>query len=387
MITIRKPLCFSEIGRKENQEDYLFPSEATNRTRVFIMCDGMGGHDNGEVASATAATALGEYLTGFAKKGKMVDIPRFEAGLAAAYDALDAIDTNSAKKPGTTLTCLCLNKDSYLVAHIGDSRIYHIRPSLFNKETRRGGILYQSSDHSLVNDLLQAGEISEEEAKVFPQKNVITRAMQPHLPKRYKADVFLYDDIQEGDYFFLCCDGVLEQLSNEDLCSILADEALNDAQKLSKIKAVCDGRTRDNYTCWLVPVDKVSIDSKSEISEVINAEVDVEVDDSSDDALIGKAVDTITVDNRSQSRSTEKQPLSNKEEAQKRKTVSINIPIPSLPKLPDIRLKTIAKWLISIIAAILIIGCLYTVYKYFTSDKDITNKIEQILEKEPTSKQ
>lgn len=255
MITIKQPLCFSEIGKKDNQEDYLYPSHADTNTRVFILCDGMGGHDNGEVASQTAANVLGDYLSSCSK----IDIPTFETGLAKAYDALDNIDTNSIKKPGTTMTCFCLNDDNYLVAHIGDSRIYHIRPSLFDKETKRGGILYQSSDHSLVNDLLKAGELSEEEARSFPQKNIITRAMQPHLTARYKADTYLFNDIQSGDYFFLCCDGVLEQLSNENLCEILADNHLSDQQKIDKIKSICYGKTRDNFTCWLIPIDKVKL--------------------------------------------------------------------------------------------------------------------------------
>lgn len=271
MITIHNPLCFSEIGRKDNQEDFLFPSDADASTRVFILCDGMGGHDNGEIASRTAATALGGFLTAC----KDVDEPTFEAGLAAAYDALDKIDTNSAKKPGTTMTCLCINPDSCLVAHIGDSRIYHIRPSLYDPKEKRGGIIYQSADHSLVNDLLKAGEITEEEARDFPQKNIITRAMQPHLSKRYKADIHEIYDIKSGDYFFLCCDGILERLSNEMLCEILADETLSNDAKLSKIKAVCDGNTRDNYSCWLVPVDKAVIETLSKDSDVIMADVEV----------------------------------------------------------------------------------------------------------------
>ncbi|MDE6026558.1 MAG: protein phosphatase 2C domain-containing protein [Muribaculaceae bacterium] len=272
MIKIRKPLCFTEIGRKDNQEDYLFPVQADADSRVFILCDGMGGHDNGEVASMTAGSTLGKFLTSCTN----VDMPTFEAGLEKAYDALDGIDTGSAKKPGTTMTCLCLNEESYLVAHIGDSRIYHIRPSLFNPETKRGGILYQSSDHSLVNDLLKAGEIDEEEARNFPQKNVITRAMQPHLKKRYKADIYMFDDIMGGDYFFLCSDGILEQLSNEQLCEILASEKLIDEEKIAKIKSVCDGNTRDNYTCWLIPVDKVTLGSKTVTTQAIRADVEEE---------------------------------------------------------------------------------------------------------------
>ena len=268
MITIRQPLSFTEIGQKDNQEDYLFPSRADEETRVFIMCDGMGGHDNGEVASMTAANALGNYLSSCSA----IDIPVFETGLAKAYDALDNIDTNSLKKPGTTMTCLCLNEDNYLVAHIGDSRIYHIRPSLYNFNTKRGGILYQSSDHSLVNDLLKAGELTEDEAKDFPQKNIITRAMQPHLAKRYKADVYTFDDIQGGDYFFMCSDGILERLSNEALCEILAQDNLSDELKLAKIKSICENKTKDNYTCWLIPIDKPNVkETNSKNTQIIQA--------------------------------------------------------------------------------------------------------------------
>lgn len=268
MIRIRKPLCFSEIGRKENQEDALYPADADASARVFILCDGMGGHENGEVASATVANALGAYLSAC----REVDIPVFESGLTRAYEALDTIDCNGGKRPGTTMTCLCLNDDSYLVAHIGDSRIYHIRPSLFDAATGRGGILYQSSDHSLVNDLLKAGEITEAETRDFPQKNIITRAIQPGVANRQRADAYMFDDLLPGDYFFICCDGVLEQLSNAKLCAILADRKFDDAGKLVAIKAICDGRTRDNYTCWLIPVDKVSLKDTDTPSGTIMAE-------------------------------------------------------------------------------------------------------------------
>lgn len=268
MIEIRQPLYFSEIGKKDNQEDYLYPIDADANTRTFNLCDGMGGHDNGEVASKTAATTLGEFLSRFQE----IDSPTFEEGLSKAYDALDGIDTNSTRKPGTTMTCLCLNANNYLVAHIGDSRIYHIRPSLFNPETGRGGILYQSSDHSLVNDLLKAGEITEEEARNFPQRNIITKAMQPHLETRFKADIYEFNDIATGDYFFLCSDGVLEKLSNNRLCQILSDSSLKDEEKLAEIKQICDDETKDNYSCWLIPVDKVRIEATSDSPNLIKAE-------------------------------------------------------------------------------------------------------------------
>jgi protein phosphatase len=271
MITINEPLCFSEIGKKPNQEDFLFPQTASESNRIFILCDGMGGHEKGEVASSTAATALGRYLSHI--NGEITE-DIFKSALSSAYDALDLIQCDSGKTPGTTMTCLCINENSYLVAHIGDSRIYHIRPSLYRADDRRGGILYQSSDHSLVNDLLKAGELTEEEARVFPQRNVITRAMQPRLDNRYKADIYTFDDIRDGDYFFLCCDGILEQITNELLCEILSDTNLSNQDKLDKIKATCDGKTKDNYTCWLIQIDKVLLNKSQTVSHVIQADIE-----------------------------------------------------------------------------------------------------------------
>ena len=257
-IIIRKPLGFSEVGKKDNQEDYLWPEleTVTADNRVFLMCDGMGGHDSGEVASQTAATALGEYITNHTAPDGIVNKAMFEEALAYAYDELDKVDTMAVKKMGTTMTCVVLHNDGALLAHIGDSRIYHIRP-LNDGSDKLKDIIYQTSDHALVNDLIKAGELTEEEADHFPQKNVITRAMQPHLERRFKADIHNLTDIKAGDYFFLCSDGVLEQLSNANLCAILSNPDMDDSEKLQAIKNVCFGRTRDNYTCWLIPVDSV----------------------------------------------------------------------------------------------------------------------------------
>lgn len=257
-ITIRQPQCFSEIGTRDNQEDYLWPlpQDATTASRVFLMCDGMGGHDHGEVASRTAATTLGTYLTTHQAADGVLTKLMFERALAYAYDQLDLVDDGSKKKMGTTMTCVALHRGGALVAHIGDSRVYHIRPALAVGDGR-SGIIYQSADHSLVNQLLRIGEITAEEAANFPQKNVITRAMQPHLERRHKADIFNFADVQAGDYFFLCSDGVLEQLTNDTLGEILKDSRLTDEGKLCAIRQVCEGKTRDNHTCWLIPIDKV----------------------------------------------------------------------------------------------------------------------------------
>lgn len=271
-ITIRQPQSFSEIGRKDNQEDCIYPSadKVNDQNRFFILCDGMGGHENGEVASTTVCDALGHFFESHLPDDGVMTTDLFKEALSYAYDELDKKDTGGLKKMGTTMTCLYLHRKGYLVAHIGDSRIYHIRPHT--------GIVYQSSDHSLVNDLLRAGELTEEEALNFPQKNVITRAMQPNLERRHKADVFSFSDIKKGDYFFLCCDGVLEQLTNDQLSEILSDKKLNDAQKLEAIKQICDGNTKDNYTCYLIPIDNVREEKGDSSAEQVDVVVGVEAD-------------------------------------------------------------------------------------------------------------
>ncbi len=268
-ITIRQPLSFSEIGRKDNQEDCIYPSasEANDRNRVFVLCDGVGGHENGEVASQTVCEVLGSSLNHVLEAAPVVTADMFREALAHAYDELDKKDSGGMKKMGTTMTCLCLHSEGCLVAHIGDSRIYHLRPTCTDVEKGRLGIVYQSSDHSLVNDLLRAGELTEEEAQNYPHKNIITRAMQPHQERRCKADIFSFRDVREGDYFFLCSDGVMEQLTNEKLCSIVADKALNDEEKLEAIRGVCAGETRDNYTAYLIPIEGVVAEEGDQESE------------------------------------------------------------------------------------------------------------------------
>jgi protein phosphatase len=273
-ITIRRPLWFTEIGSKDNQEDFLWPSPAkvNERQRIFILCDGMGGQDSGEIASETAATSIGVYLTSHRPKDGYITEELLNDALSYAYDELDKKDNpSSQRKMGTTMACVILHRGGVLAAHIGDSRIYHIRPSLANTENGLSGIIYQSADHSLVNDLIRAGELTEEEAKTFSQKNVITRAMQPHLERRYKAEVYNIDDVQQGDFFFICCDGVLEQLSNEKLGSIISEESFGDEDKAAAIKSVCDGKTKDNYSCWLIPIDEVTREDsdKESVEEVV----------------------------------------------------------------------------------------------------------------------
>lgn len=257
-IQIRKPIGYSQIGRKDQQEDAVWPSfsDVSADNPCIILCDGVGGSEHGEVASQTSSKVIGEYLTNIIKDSETVTDADVQKAVNLAYDELEKIDTEGSESGkvsmATTLTCVCLHNDGILAAHMGDSRIYLVRPG--------EGLKYQSNDHSLVNALLQAGEITEEEAVNFPRKNVITRAIQPHCERRYKAEVHQLTDIQSGDYIFLCCDGVLEQLTNERLVEILSMNC-SDKDKLALLEAESTDKTRDNYTAYLIPIDNVEGES------------------------------------------------------------------------------------------------------------------------------
>lgn len=290
-ISIRQPLSYSHIGKKDKQEDCIYPpaGKATPENRFFILCDGMGGHEDGEVASNTVCETLGRFFEEHQPETGFFTDELFQEGLAEAYDALDRKDTGAVRKMGTTLTFIYFHNRGCVAAHMGDSRIYQVRPGI--------GVLYQSSDHSLVNDLIKIGELSPDEAQHYPQKNVITRAMQPHQERRSRAEIHRLSEIQAGDYFFLCCDGVLEQLTNEILYSILSDKSLTDEEKMQAIEAVGKDVTRDNYTAYLIPIDLVipdELDRKGPNDGLIMATMEAESNqEASPDSQTEKPVEAI----------------------------------------------------------------------------------------------
>lgn len=244
-------LSIQEMGQRSNQEDSLFPPYAQDAQEgsLYILCDGMGGHAAGEVASQTVCEAMSRYVAGHARADGYFGQADFDAALDAAYDALDAKDTDDEKKMGTTLTFVKFHAGGCFTAHIGDSRIYHIRPS----EHR---ILHMTRDHSLVNDLVKLGELTPEEAKTSRQKNIITRAVQPHQERRVKADCLNITDLRAGDYFYLCSDGMLEQSEDEEILNILSLPR-PDADKVGILRGATKDN-RDNHSAYLVRIVAVS---------------------------------------------------------------------------------------------------------------------------------
>ena len=246
-----QPQAINELGNRKNQEDTVFPAfgSATPDSRLFLVCDGMGGYARGEVASATVSKAVSDYINGRHDFDTPLDDQVFAAALGSAYDALDQADHEEENKMGTTLTMICLHQGGCLAAHIGDRRIYHLRPST-------GEILYRSRDHSLVQQLYEMGEIGYWEMKTSPKKNIVMRAMQPHQETRAKAELVHITDIRPGDYFYMCTDGMLEKMEDDELMSIIGDKDVDDEQKCQRLKEATAGNA-DNHSAYLIHIARV----------------------------------------------------------------------------------------------------------------------------------
>lgn len=271
-----------EFGQRKDslgnphQEDSMFPEfgKQSDDDRLFILCDGMGGHDAGEVASATVCEAMSRSVLndGHDKEGAFT-VDDFNEALNAAFDALDEKDSGAEKKMGTTMTFLKLHNEGAFIAHMGDSRVYQIRPGKNGEETE---IKFQTEDHSLVNDLIKVGELTKDEARYSKQKNIITRAMQPNMGRRPKADIYETVDIKAGDYFYMCSDGMLEQPEMEEgtsLKNIFSEMGGSDEHKVEILKSVTE-KNRDNHTAFIIhilevedPIEKTTTENTSVASD------------------------------------------------------------------------------------------------------------------------
>ena len=305
-IKLFPPQAIHEMGQRDNQEDAIYPlkGKATADDKLFLVCDGMGGHAKGEVASRTVAATIATFIRkNLDSASQALTDELLLAAIEEAYSALDERDDGSFKKMGTTLTLVSFHKGGATVAHIGDSRIYHLRPST-------GEILYKSRDHSLVYELYQAGELSYKEMKTSPQKNVITRAMMPGEDSRTRADIVHITDIKAGDYFYHCSDGMLEEMDDDELMEIFKSD---DSDQL-KAKKLIDATTgsKDNHSAYLLHVATVEAEpgddqlESNEATAMCNA-INVE-------KRLGKAdLDIIDVDEDDED--TQQVPDGNKDDA------------------------------------------------------------------------
>jgi protein phosphatase len=233
-------------GVRSNMEDYIYPVESMTGIddRLFIVCDGMGGHAAGEVASKLACETLAKYLLPIHPEEEI------NPQLLAAFDQVQtAFDNYMNENPdslgmGTTLVLAMIHNKGISVMHCGDSRLYHFR---------NGEIMWMSSDHSLVNEWVQKGLITPEEAFGHPRSNVITRAIQGASVQRVKPDLHLLDDIEGGDYLFMCTDGVTNSINDKDLCHIFGKNS-STSEKVTTITSLCDRSSKDNYSAFIIKI-------------------------------------------------------------------------------------------------------------------------------------
>lgn len=253
-IKLVAPLGISEKGQYPVQCNSFFPHLADVKAsdKVFVLCDGISGHARSEVASAVVAQAIGEWMSNNVDLSQQLTGVTVRRAVVDAQEKLDA--TYSRFEPsrfpmGTTLALLAFGDFGVAAAHIGNTRVYHLRPS--NRE-----ILYRSRDHSLVNDLFVAGRLTRAEAEASNKKNVLTRAMLPGPCNAAVPDVAFITDVKAGDYFMLCCDGITNELSDKKLKDVLCNSSLSNAQKLASLKMLTDN-VPANHSILLIEVESV----------------------------------------------------------------------------------------------------------------------------------
>ncbi len=250
-ISLNQAYSFTQLGRRANQEDARYPDcdAPQGGQHFFVVCDGVGGNEKGEVASRTVCDAFGKALADF-DWSRPLTTADFERALDFAFSELQRIATPENRGMATTLTFAAFHVGGCFIAHIGDSRVYYVRPGQ--------GIVYRTDDHSLVNALVRAGVITAEEAETHPDRNVITRSVCiPEADQeRSSATVVNIDDVRPGDYVFLCSDGVLKRLTDQALVDCLS-QPTSDAAKCAHIAAMSID-SDDNNTAYLVSVASVA---------------------------------------------------------------------------------------------------------------------------------
>ena len=210
----------SDVGRVRelNEDSYALVPEGN----TVIVCDGMGGHAAGEVASATAAQTIADLVKGqpaqivdLLASGAASPLPKDAAALALAVRIANRRVYNAAARShklrgmGTTVAAASFSNGMVATAHVGDSRVYRIA----------GGKIQQlTTDHSWIAELVQSGQVKPEDADSFADKNVITRALgtRPNV----QVDVGLYP-VAAGEVYLLCSDGLCGYVSDAEILSVV----------------------------------------------------------------------------------------------------------------------------------------------------------------------
>lgn len=218
--------------RNNNEDAFLV------QDRLFVVADGMGGHSAGEVASGLAVSSLRDGATAITD----------EASLAAAlHTANEVIHTESMMNHvrhgmGTTIAALLANDDAIVVAHVGDARIYRWVDGTLSRVTK---------DHSYVQELVDEGIITLEEARVHPRRNIVTRALGIDAEVDISTATL---PVTIGGRYVLCSDGLVDEVTDSEISAILGRHESAQAAAEALVTAANSAGGRDNVTVIVVDV-------------------------------------------------------------------------------------------------------------------------------------
>ncbi len=252
MLRVAEHFEKSDTGRQRRaNEDSFFV-----RAPLFVVADGMGGAQAGEVASRLAAET---FAGGLPDDGTPEQ--RLEARVREANQRIHEVsqEDRALNGMGTTLTAAYLDGDELALAHVGDSRAYLLRDGELSRLTR---------DHTLVEELVRRGELTEQEAAEHPQRSIITRALGPEPD----IDIDLHTHrAQAGDVLLLCSDGLTGMIGEDEVAEILSGAGgLGDAGR-ALVQAANEAGGRDNITVVLFRLEEVGAAGPAERASVAGA--------------------------------------------------------------------------------------------------------------------
>lgn len=239
-----KAFAKTDIGSKRSMnQDFLYCNETSVGSfhNLFIVADGMGGHKAGDHASKLCVEQMVDAIRQSVHK---TPVSIFEEAVARANEAIyrEARKNIEFEGMGTTMVACTVQNDTMYVANIGDSRLYLLREK----------IQQITDDHSLVEELVKQGNLTESEARVHPQKNIITRALG--TDEQVNADYFEVN-IKKGDIILLCSDGLSNMVEDDDMEYIINhSNSLEEAGIMLIDKANQNGGD-DNITAVLTKVE------------------------------------------------------------------------------------------------------------------------------------
>lgn len=228
--------------RKENQDAYQVQSIA--EYTVAVVCDGMGGTNGGQIASSIGVRVFGDELEKVLRKDMTAEQIRqaMTYSVSLANDAIrcEADNNPEIRRMGTTLVAAVGRDDLAVVCNIGDSRAYRIS---------REGIRQITKDHSLVEDMVEHGELTPNEARHHPNRNLITRALGPDAVAQPDEFSVAW---KKGEFILLCSDGLVNTVTDQEiLFEIIHSDQLDSC--LNRLLTVAKGRgAPDNVTAVLL---------------------------------------------------------------------------------------------------------------------------------------